>query len=92
MIQLTAAALGRHLQEVTEKLRGGMQGKIHEAIQQSVARIVVGGDGRLTIEAKPGGLLELDSDFTQSGCQEGCALIGPNALSAASRRWKVMIT
>ncbi len=49
------AALERHLQGMTEKLRSGENGKLREAIEQSVARIVVGGDGSLTIEAKPGG-------------------------------------
>ena len=34
-----------HLQGMTEKLRSGVNGKVREAIQQSVARIVVRVDG-----------------------------------------------
>ena len=47
--------IGRHLQGLTETLRSGENGKVREAIERSVARILVGGDGSLTIEAKPGG-------------------------------------
>ena len=57
VLQLTPAALERHLQGMTEKLRSGVHGKVREAIQQSVARILVGDDGCLTVGAKPGGLL-----------------------------------
>ncbi len=45
---------------MTEKLRSGVSGKVREAIQQSVARILVGVDGSLTIVAKPGGLLGVE--------------------------------
>jgi hypothetical protein len=34
-----------------------VNGKVREAIQQSVARILVGGDGTVTLETKPDGLL-----------------------------------
>lgn len=57
VIQLTPAALERHLQGMTEKLRSGVNGKMREAIQQSVARILVGVDGTVTLETKPDGLL-----------------------------------
>jgi len=57
VVQLTPAALERHLQGMTEKLRSGVNGKVREAIQQSVARILVGGDGTVTLESKPDGLL-----------------------------------
>jgi hypothetical protein len=50
VLQLTPAALERHLQGMTEKLRSGVNGKVREAIQQSVARIPVGDNGSLTIE------------------------------------------
>lgn len=90
VVQLTPAALGRHLQGMAEKLRSGENGKVREAIQQSVARILVGGDGSLTIEAKPGGLLGLNSNVTQSECEDGWALIEPNPLSAANRRRRVI--
>jgi hypothetical protein len=36
VLQLTPAALERHLQGMTEKLRSGVNGKVREAIQQSV--------------------------------------------------------
>ncbi len=52
--------LERHLQGMTEKLRSGVNGKLREAIQQSVARILVGVDGSLTIEAKPEWLLGVE--------------------------------
>ena len=56
-VELTPAALERHLQGMAKKLRSGENGKVREGIQHSVARIRVGGDGSLTIKAKPGGLL-----------------------------------
>ena len=74
MIQLTPAALERHLEGLTEKLRSGVNGKVLEAIQQSIARILVGADGGLTIEAKPSGLLGFDGSFTQLECPAGEAL------------------
>ena len=64
-VQLTPAALERHLQGLTEKLRSGMTGRVREAIEQSVARIVVAVDGSLTIEATPGGLLGLEGNLAQ---------------------------
>jgi hypothetical protein len=39
-----------------------VNGKVREVIQQSIARILVGVDGSLMIEAKPGGLLGVDGD------------------------------
>jgi hypothetical protein len=51
---------GRTLQGLTEKLRSGVNRKVREAIQQSVARILAGVDGSLTIEAKLGGLLGIE--------------------------------
>ena len=50
--------LERHLQGLTEKLRSGVNGKVREVIERAVSRIVVGVDGGLTIEVKPGGLLD----------------------------------
>ena len=71
IIQLTPAALEHRLQGMTEKLRSGVKGKVREAIEQSIARILVGVDGSLTIEAKPGGLLGLDGDLGQTGGPAG---------------------
>jgi hypothetical protein len=54
---------------MTEKLRSGVNGKVREAIQQSVSRAVVSGDGSLTIEMKPDGLLGLDGTTVPLGCR-----------------------
>jgi hypothetical protein len=53
VMQLTPAAHKRHLQGMNEELGGRLSGKVPEAIKQSIARIRVGVDGNLTIEAKP---------------------------------------
>jgi hypothetical protein len=50
----------RQLQGMIEGLRSGVNGKVREALQRTVRRILVEVDGDLTIEAKPGGLLGLD--------------------------------
>lgn len=55
--QLTPAMLERHLEGITEKLRGGVNGEVREVIQQSVARILVGVDGTVTLEIEPDALL-----------------------------------
>ena len=81
------AAPERHLEEITEKLRSGVNGKVREAIQQSIARILVGGDGSLTMEAKPGGLLGLEWNPGQGGGQEDLTL---TTLSTAGRQWKLI--
>ena len=84
--QLTPAILERHLKGMTEKLRSATPGKVREAIQQSVARIVIGLDGSLTIEAKPAGLLGLE---TSAAVQyEG----GPLSERDETRRWRWVVT
>ncbi len=90
VLQLTPAMLERHLQGMTEKLRSGMTGCVREAIQQPVARILVGVDGSLTIEAKPGGLLGLERNIAQLECRERQTLIEPNTLPAAGRQWSLV--
>gem|GEM_PF-2089374 len=90
VVHLTPTALERHLQGMTEKLRSGVNGKVREAIQQSVTRILVGVDGSLTIEAKPGGLLGVNGTIGQSESQEGWALIEPRTLSSGGRVWKLV--
>ncbi len=90
VVQFTPAMLERHLEGMTEKLRSGVNGKVREAIQQSIARILVGVDGSLTIEAKPGGLLGLDSSLAQLECREGRTLIEPSTHSARGRQWKLI--
>ena len=89
VVQLTPAALERHLQGMTEKLRSGVNGKVREAIQQSIARILVGGDGGLTIEAKTGGLLGLEGNVAQVEGQ-GQSLLEHDLVSPAGRQWKVI--
>ncbi len=69
VVQLTPAALHRHLQGMVEKLRSGVAGRVREAIQESVARILVGVDGTLTLEAKPDGLLGLKGTIAPLGCR-----------------------
>ncbi len=67
-----------------------MNGKVREAIEQSIARILVGVDGSLTIEAKPGGLLGMNGIIAQANSQEGQALIEPRTLSAGGRVWNLI--
>jgi hypothetical protein len=91
VIQLTPAALDRHLQGMTDKFRSGVQGKVGEAIEQSVPRILVRGDGSLTIEARPGGLLGVDGYLGQVGNGEGLKLFGCTPLSSVGREWKLTL-
>jgi hypothetical protein len=67
VLQLTPAALERHLQELTQQLRNGVQGKVRDAIERTVGKITVDADGAMTIEAKPEGLLGLDGRFAPLG-------------------------
>ena len=83
--------LKRHLQGLTEKLRSGVNGKVREAIQQSIARILVGVDGSLTVEAKPGGLLGLEGNLGQVDGPGDPTLLTPPTLSIASRQWKLIV-
>ncbi len=89
VVQLMPAALERHLQGMTEKLRSGVSGKVREAIQQSVAGILVGADGSLTIEAKPGGLLGLEGNPVQLDSHEGLGMSEDAIVSSGGRQWRV---
>ena len=89
VLQLTPAALERHLQGLTEKLRSGVNGKVREVIQQAIARILVAVDGSLTIEAMSGGLLGLDSDFGPSEGAMGRVLLETHTLTVGRRTWKL---
>lgn len=51
---------------MTEKFQSGVNGKVREAIQASVARILVEVDGSLTIRAQPSGVLGLERPATRS--------------------------
>jgi hypothetical protein len=77
---------------MTEKLQSGVKGKVREASEQSVARILVGVDGNLTIEAKPGGLLGMEGHLSQMGGRGDQPLFTPVPLSSVGRRWKLIAT
>ncbi|MGD0266883.1 MAG: hypothetical protein ABSD47_18300 [Candidatus Methylomirabilota bacterium] len=66
---MTPAALQGHLQGLTEKLRSGLQGRVREAIEQTIAKILVEADGTMTIEAKPDGPLGMEGRFAPLGCR-----------------------
>jgi hypothetical protein len=89
VIQLTPPALERHLQGMTEKLRSGVNGKVREAIQQSVARILVDVDGSLTIEAKSSGLLGLEDRVGHLPGKGPGGLIEFNGFSSSHRQWGI---
>jgi hypothetical protein len=87
VIQLTPAALERHLEGMTEKLRSGVNGKVREAIQQSVVRILVSVDEAVTLETKPDGLLGVEGIHVRlDGGEEG-GLIQQSFHSSSDRRW-----
>jgi hypothetical protein len=66
------------VQELTETLRSGVNGTVWEAIHQSVARMLVGVGGRLTIEAKPGGRSGVEpSIYVQMPSQRGIPIRHP---------------
>jgi len=89
VIQLTPAALERHLEGMTEKLRSGVNGKVREAIQQSVARILVDVDGSLTIEAKSSGLLGLKDRVGHLPGKGPGRLIEFDGSSGSHRQWGI---
>ena len=76
---------------MTEKLRSGVNGEVREAIQQSVARILVGVDGSLAIEAKSHGPLAQEHAIPQLGAGAHNSLIEQWILSPNRRCWKLAI-
>jgi hypothetical protein len=76
---LDAPALERRLEGITEKPRGGVNGNVREALQQSVGRILVSVDGIVTLEAKPGRLLGVDGNCPPLEDREGQVLLEPLA-------------
>jgi hypothetical protein len=90
VVQLTLAALERHLQGLTEKLRSGVSGKVREAIQQSVARILVGVDGTVMLETKPDGLLGVERIHVRLDGEEEGRIIQQTLPSSSGRQWKVI--
>jgi hypothetical protein len=89
VVQLTPAALERHLEGMTEKLRSGVNGKVREAIQQSVARILVSVDGTVTLETKPDGLLGVERIHVRLDGEEEGRINQQTLPSSSGRRWKV---
>lgn len=90
VLQLTPAALKRHLEGMTEKLRSGVNGKVREAIQQSVARILVGVDGTVTLETKPDGLLGVKAIQVRLDREEEGGIPQQTVASSSGRRWRVI--
>jgi len=90
IIQLTPAALEHRLHGMIEKLRSEVNGKVREVIEQAVARILVGIDGSLMIEAKPGGLLGLEGHAAQLSAQERQGVVEHSVVSGAGRQWSVI--
>jgi hypothetical protein len=69
---------------MTEKLRSRVTGKVREAIQQSVARILVGVDGTVTLETKPDGLLGVKAIHVRLDGEEEGGLIHQSFLSSSA--------
>ena len=89
VVQFTPATLERHLQGMAEKLRSGVNGKVREAIQQSIARILVGVDGTVTLETKPDGLLGVERIHVRRDGEEKGSIIQQSLPSSSGRRWRV---
>jgi hypothetical protein len=75
-----------------QNLRSGVNGKVREAIPQSIARILVGVYGTLTIEAKPGGLLGLERHPDDLGIRDELAVGDFETFAVAGKRWKLVTT
>jgi site-specific DNA recombinase len=90
VVQLTPAALQHHLQGIIEKLRSGVAGRVREAIEQSVARIVVAADGTLTLVAKPDGLLGVNGTIVPLVGRESGPIPERPIRSGTGRQWKVI--
>jgi hypothetical protein len=72
-LQFSPGALGRHLQRLTDELRSGVQGKVRDAIERTVGKIVVNADGTMTIEVRPKGLPGIEGRLVPLGCPgTGC--------------------
>jgi hypothetical protein len=74
---------------MTEKLRSGVDGKVREAIPQSVARILVGGDGTVRLETKLGGLLAVKAIPVRLNSEGEGGRIQQCVQSSSDRRWRV---
>ena len=69
VLQLTLAALERHLQALVQELRSGVQGKVPDALERTVGKLMVDTDGSITIEAKPDGPLGIEGRFAPLWCR-----------------------
>ncbi len=87
---LTPASLERHFEGMTEKLRSGVNGKVREAIQQSVAKILVSVDGTITLETKPDGLLGVEGIQVRLGSGEEIPVMRQAVTSSSGRHWQVI--
>ena len=75
---------------MTENLRSGVNGKVREVIQQSVARIAVGVDGSPTIGARLGVLLRAEGTVSPTGgTREGRRAIQKTISPESGRQWEV---
>lgn len=75
---------------MTEKLRSGANGKVRGAIQQSIARILVGAHGTVTVETRPDGLLDLEGNLARLDGQEGPTVFEQGIVSPGGRSGRVM--
>ena len=87
---MTPQVLERHLEGLVERLRGGVAGRVREAIEQSVAQIVVAADGTMTLVAKPDGLLGVEGTSASLGCCESGPIMDRAIRSVTGRQWKVI--
>ncbi len=90
VVQLTPAALQHHLQGIIEKLRSGVAGRVREAIEQSVAQIVVAADGTMTLVARPEGLLGVEGTSASLGRRESGPIMGQTDTILNGRHWEVV--
>jgi len=75
---------------MTEKLRSGVNGKVREAIQQTVTRILVSVDGSLTMEANPRGLLGLEAtSLPPVDRRDSTSVMADSVRSGNDRTWRL---
>jgi hypothetical protein len=73
-------------------VRSGESGKVREAIEQSVWRIVVEGNGPLVIKTKPDRLLGRDGNVVCNECRGQQNLPDGGIPLQSVRRWKLIPT
>ena len=66
-----------------------MNGEVREVIQRAIARIFVGVDGSLTVEAKPGGILGIEGISPAVQCWDGGPLLQHMIVAASERKWRL---